>query len=179
MTNDDTAKLLTLIQAEYPHSFSGLSAEQMALKLELWQKEFRNDPLDLVYTAVRMIFESGNAFAPNIGDIRKKMQMVIAKPERTEQEAWALVSKATRNSAYNSEKEFAKLPPEVQEAVGTPEQLKAWAEMDAETVNSVVASNFMRNFRVEKQREKERSLLPPSVLETISLVSGNMKMIGE
>ena len=32
---------------------------------------------------------------------------------------------------------------------------------------------------LEQQAAKERSLLPPSVLETISLVSGNMKMIGE
>lgn len=168
MTNDDTAKLLTLIQAEYPHSFSGLSAEQMALKLELWQKEFRNDPLDLVYTAVRMIFESGNAFAPNIGDIRKKMQMVIAKPERTEQEAWALVSKATRNSAYNSEKEFAKLPPEVQEAVGTPEQLKAWAMMDADTVESVVASNFMRSYKAVSERRKEMALYPQALRDVIN-----------
>lgn len=91
-----------------------------------------------------------------------------------------MVEKACRNGLYGNKMEFEKLPPEVQRVVGAPEQLKAWAEMDAETVNSVVASNFMRNFRVEKQREKERSLLPPSVLETISLVSGNMKkMIGE
>lgn len=32
---------------------------------------------------------------------------------------------------------------------------------------------------LEMQQAKKRSLLPPPVLETISLVSGNMKMIGE
>ena len=32
---------------------------------------------------------------------------------------------------------------------------------------------------LEKQAAKGRTLLPPSVLETISLVRENMKMIGE
>ena len=174
MTNDDTAKILTLIQAEYPHSFNSLTDEQMALKLELWQREFRNDPLELVYTAVRMLFESGMQFAPNIGDVRKKMQMITARPEMTEQEAWALVSKATRNSAYHSEQEFKKLPPEVQQAVGTPEQLKAWAIIDADTVESVVASNFMRSFKAISDRRKELSLYPQALRDTI-----NKYQIGE
>ena len=168
MTPNDVSKILTLIQSEYPHSFDKLDERQMALKAELWEKEFAADPLELVYTAVRMLFESGIQFAPNIGDIRKKMQMITAEAGMTEQEAWALVSRATRNSAYNSVKEFNKLPPEVQQAVGTPDQLKAWAMMDAETVESVVASNFMRSFKAVSERRKELALYPQALRDTIS-----------
>ena len=168
MTPADVNKILTLIQTEYPHSFDKLDERQMALKAELWEKEFAADPLELVYTAVRMLFESGIQFAPNIGEIRKKMQMITAKEGMTEQEAWSLVSKATRNSAYHSIEEFNKLPPDVRQAIGSPEQLKAWAMMDAETVESVIASNFMRSFKVLSERKKEMALYPQALRDTIS-----------
>ena len=167
MTALDTAKILTLIQTEYPHSFSNMTPEQMTLKQELWEKEFAGDDPTLVYTAVRMLFESGIKFAPNIGDIRGKMRMLTAKEGLTEQQAWALVSKATRNSAYNSEREFEKLPPEVQRAVGSPEQLKAWAIMDADTVESVVASNFMRSYKAVAARQKELEQYPQALRDMI------------
>lgn len=169
MTPAETSKILTLIQAEYPHSFDRLDERQMALKAELWEKEFADDPVKLVYTAVRMLFESGIQYAPNIGDIRKKMLAISAPAQEiTEQEAWALVSKATRNSAYNSVKEFNRLPPDVQQAVGSPEQLKAWAVMDADTVESVIASNFMRSFKAVSARKKEMELYPQALRDTIA-----------
>lgn len=174
MTAEETAKILTLIQVEYPHSFEKLDERQKALKAELWEKEFQNDPVGEVYTAVRMIFESGVKFAPNIGDIRMKMRMLHAKEGITEQQAWALVSRATKNSAYNSVKEFEKLPPEVQRTVGSPEQLKAWAIMDADTVESVVASNFMRSFKTIADRQAELELYPAALREMI-----NKYQIGE
>lgn len=167
MTAKDCNKILTLIQVEYPHSFERLDERQMALKAELWEREFEADDPKEVYTAVRMIFESGARFAPNIGEIRAKMQMLRKKDSLTEQQAWVLVSKATKNSAYHSEAEFAKLPPEVQKAVGSPEQLKAWAIMDADTVESVVASNFMRSFKSVAARQAELDLYPASLREII------------
>ena len=168
MTGEETARILTLIQAEYPHSFAKLDERQMALKVQLWEKEFADDDVQKVYTAVRMLFESGIQYAPNIGDIRGKMRMLQKTETLTEQEAWALVSRAAKNSAYNSVKEFEKLPPEVKRAVGSPEQLKAWAMMPAETVESVVASNFMRSYKVVSEREKKLSLYPASLRNAIS-----------
>ena len=48
----------------------------------------------------------------------------------------------------------------VKKAVGTPEQLRAWAMMPADEVESVVASNFRRSYRDNARREKENRLLP-------------------
>ena len=47
--------------------------------------------------------------------------------------------------------------------MGAPEVLHQWAMMDADTVNSVCASNFMRSFRVVMQREQDEMALPESV----------------
>ena len=171
MTVEETAKILTLIQVEYPHSFAKLDERQMALKAELWEREFKEDPVEQVYTAVRMLFESGMPYAPNIGDIRKKMQ-ILRQPdgELTEAEAWAMVSKACRNGSYGYMEEFAKLPPEVQRAVGRPEQLKEWAAMDEDVVQSVIASNFMRSYKAVAARKKEEDLYPGALRDTISRI---------
>lgn len=168
MNKTETAKLLALLQSEYPLSFSKLTKEQMDLKLELWASEFASDPFEAVYTALRMYMETGEQFAPNIGQVRKRMQMQKQQDELTEGEAWAMVSKACRNGSYGYKKEFAKLPPLVQKAVGRPEQLREWAAMDESQVQTVVASNFMRSFRAAKERQKELDSYPPALMNMIN-----------
>jgi hypothetical protein len=94
----------------------------------------------------------------------------------TELEAWELVSKATRNSTYNSAQEFAKLPPVVQRLVGSHMQLKEWAAMDAETLQSVVASNFQRSYKVRAKNEREYLALPENVKTYMASIAEGMKM---
>ena len=168
MTRKETAKIIALLQAEYPNSFSKLDKQAFDLKFELWASEFAADPFEAVYTALRMYIETGEQFAPNIGQIRKRVQMQKQQDELTEGEAWAMVSKACRNGSYGYMKEFAKLPPIVQKAVGRPEQLKEWAVMDESQVQTVVASNFMRSFRAERERQKEINSYPPALMDMIN-----------
>ena len=81
----------------------------------------------------------------------------------TDEKAWRLIYAAICNSAHNSGGEFAKLPPELQRIVGSPNQLRDWALMDSDTVNSVVASNVQRAYRTRTASEREMRLLPESV----------------
>lgn len=74
-----------------------------------------------------------------------------------------MVSKAARNGLYGAREEFEKLPEDVKQAIGTPDQLKAWAQMQADEVESVVASNFRRSFRAVQEREKVEGKLPSAV----------------
>lgn len=80
----------------------------------------------------------------------------------TEQEAWGLVANALKNSAYHSEQEFAKLPPEIQSVIHDPAQLKAWA-IDDNFNESVVSSNFMRSYRARAASIREFKALPEDV----------------
>ena len=178
MTPEQVDKILTVLQAEYPNSFSNMDERLMALKRNLWVKEFAADDFNLVFAAIRVCMKTGGAFAPNIGEIRQKMAMFTEETELPEHTAWAMVQKACQNGIYGYKKEFAKLPEAVQRAVGAPEQLRAWAMMDAETVNSVVASNFMRNYRTQQTRDHQLSLLPPEMRAMIGGVAAGMKQIG-
>ena len=168
--------MLTLIQAEYPQSFTRMDDRQMALKLELWSKEFQNDDSMLVYAAVRTLMGTAREYAPNYGQIREKMRELTVGKSLDEQQAWALVSKACSNGFYGYREEFAKLPPEVQRAVGRAEQLKEWAVMDVDTVQSVVASNFMRSYRAGVEREKELARIPQDVRDMLSGISNKMRI---
>lgn len=164
MTAKDVKGVLALLQAEYPASFARLTPELMRGKATMWAETFAKDDPTLVYAAVKSII-AGEAreFAPGIGEIRERMRELVTPEELSETEAWAMVSRACRNGTYGAEVEFAKLPPEVQDAVGSASQIREWASMDEETVQSVVASNFMRGFKSVKARRKTNELMPESV----------------
>ena len=182
MDRNDAMKILTVLKAAYPHSFKGLRQKDAEALIQLWQTMFAAESYEQVNAAVAALISTRKeGYTPTIGEVKERLAFAREQASGgiSEQEAWAMVEKACRNGLYGYQKEFDALPPEVRRAVGAPEQLKAWAAMDADTVNSVVASNFMRNYRTQKQRDKERAMLPTSVLETISIAANNLKMIGE
>ena len=177
MNRKDTKGILALLQTEYPASFVRLDDQQMQAKVNLWAELFADDPPLIVAAAVKAIIAGDSReFAPSIGEIKNKMHDLSAPSALSETEAWALVSKAVRNGIYGYQKEFDALPPTVQAAVGRPEQLKEWAMMPEDEVQSVVASNFMRGYKTVQRRERETAMIPESVRTLIDGVS--LKMIG-
>lgn len=177
MTFDETRNILTLLQTEYPQSFAKMDGRMMQMKLRLWASEFEADDYRAVYAVVRAIMSAGNReFAPNIGVIRDKLRDYSSSGELTENEAWALVSKAISNGIYGYAEEFVKLPQDIQKAIGQAEQLKRWAVMPTEDVQSVVASNFQRSFRQIRQRERELAKIPADVRALLEGVEKNMML---
>ena len=145
MTNRETAGIMAILETAYPSYYAKRTDQQRREALSLWAEMFREDAVELVGAAVKTIIcGSTSAFPPSIGEIKNKMRELTTEPALSETEAWAMVSKACSNGIYGYQQEFEKLPATVQEAIGRPEQLREWALMDADTVNSVVASNFMR-----------------------------------
>ena len=118
------------------------------------------------------ILSDTSGFAPSVDQLVGKIQAITKPEELNEMEAWSLVSKAIRNSGYNSVEEFAKLPPLVQKAVGLPDQLMTWA-LDENYNEQVVSSNFMRCYRTELARHEELSKMPAEVKALIDSVSKN------
>lgn len=76
-----------------------------------------------------------------------------------EEKAWTLVTRAIRNGYYGAEEEFAKLPPDVQRALGSPVNLREMAQLPKDTVQSVEKSHFLRAYRTEVERTKEDRLM--------------------
>lgn len=177
MNRIDTIKLMTVLQTAYPQFYAKKSDEEMNDAINLYMDMFQDEPAELVAMAVKALIKTRTStWPPSIGEINEKIMQITQPEEMTEQEAWALVSKAIRNSAYNSAEEFAKLPPVVQRLVGSPSQLREWGQMDSDTVNSVVASNFQRSYRARAKNERDYLALPSSVKSYMAALADGMKM---
>ena len=119
---------------------------------------------DLSYEQVSVAIQKHmmqNKFPPTIADIREKASELIKDEtdELTEAEAWALVWKAICNSSYNAEKEYEKLPADIQKVVGSHAQLREWAT-DENFNQAVESSNLKRAYRNYMQQKREKAKLP-------------------
>lgn len=175
MSYDDALQLLSVICEIYPKFADGRNMETTA---DLWQKIFGADSYNEVEAALfAFVSTDEKGFPPAPGAIRAMLNK-LRKPEgeTTESEAWGLVQKATRNSIYNADKEFAALPEEIQRCIGSPATLREYAIMDSETLNTVVASNFMRSYRARAVQVQEMQKLPPAVREVFGLIGDAFRM---
>lgn len=137
-------------------SYPNYKPNDISETVDVWNVMLSDYDYNLVAMALKAyILSDTSGFAPSIGQLVGKIQSITQPQELSEMEAWALVSKAIRNSVYNSVEEFAKLPPLVQKAVGTPDNLKNWAMSDYSSIETVIQSNFIRTYRVVTNRQSE------------------------
>lgn len=181
MTRDDVLEMLSILKAAYPTSFQ-VNGKSMPPKdaealVKLWTRQFAGEDADAVRAAVDNLISTRTVgYSPTVGEIKDQLHRLRTVNEINDGEAWYMVEKACRRGLYNAREEFDKLPPAVQAAVGGPEQLKAWARMDEETVNSVVASNFRKTFRTVQTREREKALMPPEVRAFVAGIAEKMAL---
>lgn len=168
MTRGETGTIMDILAAAYPRYYAGISGQRRENALTMWATMFADDDIRLVVAATRSFIEADErGFPPVPGQIKAKIRLLTQQQEMTEMEAWGLVAKALKNSAYGSAEEFAKLPPVVRRVVGNPGQLREWGMMDSATVHSVVASNFQRSYKAIAAREREYNALPPAAREIV------------
>ena len=164
MTRQETGIIMDILTTAYPAFYNGRNAPDMRMTVNLWAEMFAEDDVKIVAAAVKaLIATDDKGFPPHIGAVKNRIRQISNPDEMTEQEAWALISKALRDGYYNAEAEFAKLPPLVQDVVHDPRQLREWSMMDESTVQSVVASNVQRSFRAKAQNRRDFEALPQDV----------------
>lgn len=169
MTREETVKIIRIMVDSYPN----YKPNNISETVDVWQMMLSDYDYNLVAMALKAyILSDTNGFAPSIGQLVGKIQYITQPQELSEMEAWSLVSKAIRNSGYNSVEEFAKLPPLVQKAIGLPDQLRIWA-IDENYNEQVVSSNFMRCYRNEVENEKIILSMPKEVQALLQNCSEN------
>lgn len=174
MTRDETKKIIMIISASYPN----FKPQDLRMTVDTWHMMLNEYSCAQVSIAVKAYIASDTSgFAPSIGQVVGLMKKIEEPEELNEMEAWGLVSRAIRNGYYGAEKEFEKLPPLVQKAVGTPGQLRNWSQSDIESLESVAQSNFLRSYRNEVRRKQETSRMPENIRKLIEQTE--QKMLGE
>lgn len=181
MTQNEIARVLSTLKAAYPSSYRDMTNADVDALVKLWKRQFEEYRYDEVIRAVDSIISTSTSdFAPSVGKIKDmiiKLRGMSHGQALTEQEAWNFVNKALYNSIYKAGEEFDKLPEEVKAIVGSPRQLREWAMMNSDTVDSVVASNFMRSYRARINSVREYMALPHEVKEMLSLTMKDIKKI--
>lgn len=171
MNKKETIMILAVLKAAYPAGYRDMSPEDNITLVNLWMRVFADWPYDDVNNAIDAIIVTNKAnFPPSPGLVMDQLIKNTTPPEMTEMEAWGLVYKAIKNSAWHAEEEFRKLPRTIQCSV-SPELLQSWASMPPETVQSVVQSNFMRTFRSRKEQDREYLAMPKAVKNKILALS--------
>ena len=159
MTREETEKILAVIAETYPMFLKGRNPETTA---HLWQMIFADDPYEAVEAGLAaFVATDSKGFPPMPGNIKQLMHPI--RDGEDENSAWALVLAAIRRSGWNAGEEFDKLPADIQRIIGGPETLRDYSQMDSETVNSVIASNFRKTYRDRMKNQREMGMLPAAL----------------
>lgn len=178
MNKQDAFKIIMVLKAVYNNAFSRYTEKDYDNLAGAWAMCLEDYSYNAVSMAVKAYMTTNcSQFPPVPAQIIEQMQRLSPSQELNANEAWALVYKAICNSAYSAQAEFEKLPPTVQKAVGSADNLKAWAT-DAEFNIGVEQSHFTKTYSATVAREKELQKLPQSVKEAIGIQTTAQERIG-
>lgn len=174
MTKAEVVKLLYVVKATYNKHFEKMSQHDLDNLILAWESVLSDYTYAEGSIGLKMyLMSDSKGFPPVPGQVIDCINKSTRKTSQsmTALEAWQLVRKATCNSIYNSQEEFDKLPEMVQKAVGNPDNLKAWGQLDRERFETVEQSHFIRAYNALAKRADEESKIPPSLQRLISKVT--------
>ncbi len=179
MNKTETVQVITLLAGNYD-SISKKDNTQKQLMINTWHECLGDLDYKLVLQAVKKtIIES--PYPPTIHEIRKNaVEMIHPSTQRTGIEAWDEAYRMICNGAYMTQEEFDRHSPEVKKFFGSTSQLKAYAT-NTEFNMDVVRSNFLKQYELLVNREKEQKLMPQRMQDFIGEIAEkmNVKQLGE
>lgn len=176
MTREETKKLLYVICNTYPN----FKPSNISMTVDIWfdvLQEFELPPLMSALKAYIVSDTSG--FAPGISNLLSLLREMTEKDDLNELTAWDMVSRAVRDSNYHAQERFDELPKLVQDCVGSPSQLRAWASSDIKALETVIQSNFIKTFRNLKMRQEKEQLIKFDVSKAVEQKKNKQIGVGE
>ena len=162
MTKKEVAQLFGVIASLFPKEKAFKSAE--IPMIEAWHELLQDIPLQTAAKAVAAHAATNN-FPPTIAEIRRFC--IQADGGESAEQAWARVLRALKDSAYHSAERYAELPDVCKRLVGSANVLKEWAISEDQTSISVARARFLAQYDMEKRKESERKMIPPSVRQAL------------
>lgn len=171
MTRQEIAKMFYMIKAAYPNTFGEYGQTEINNYIDAWCMVFADIPADQAYAGLKTYLSTETkGFPPSPGQIMDCVHKLNPDKIPNEMEAWSLVDKAVRNSNYNAEEEFEKLPQIVRRAIRNPARLREWAQMDEADYQTVEQSNFLRTYRAEVERERTTMRIPHDIRPQLEMI---------
>ncbi len=166
MSRTEMVQIITLLAGNY-ETIANKSQQQKELMLNTWYECLGDLDYKLVLQAVKKtIIES--PYPPTIHEVRKKaIEFVNPTTQKTGIEAWNEAIKMISNGLYMTEEQFNNYSSEVKRFFGSVNQVRQLAMVDMETINTVTKGQFLKQYDILVQRDKEEKLLPAPMKEMI------------
>lgn len=171
MTKKEILMMLNLLKVAYPNFYKNFNKEETEDTVILYETMFKEFDGQIVLLAIKELINTFK-YPPTIADIKEKIYQITNKEDKSDSELWECLLKAIRNGNYGSKEEFEKLPDIVKEYVRNPQQLQEMAQMDSDTIHSVVKGQFLKQIANLKQRQKEKDMISK---EAKNLLENNKK----
>ena len=164
MKKSEMVQIITLLAGNY-ESIANKSQVQREMMLNTWQECLGDLDYNLVLQAVKKTIIS-SPYPPTIHEIRKNA-IEISKPttQKTAIEAWDEALKMISGGLYMTDEQFNQYSPEVKNFFGSVNQVRQLAMVDMDTINTVTKGQFLKQYDVLIEREKQENLLPQPMKE--------------
>ena len=178
ISQKEIAEMLDLISAAYGEKTFPESPERMAKVINLWAVMFKDDDPTEVAFAVKDCI-STLQFAPRIADIKSRIAQARLRGQMSELEAWAVVRKAVKSAKGSADANAAylNLPGILQRIVAEPSTLMEWNRLSVDTLEGVIASNFLRSYRELAKQEATYNALPKDLQAERPWMAGEPKEV--
>lgn len=168
MVRQEVIQVLTLLAGNY-ESFAKRAEtdEQVEMLVSTWLECLGDLDYKVVLQAVKKSIIS-SPYPPTIHDIRKNaVQIMNPIQQKTAIEAWNEALNMISGGLYMTQEQFNKYSPEVRKFFGSVNQVKQLAMLDSDTINSVTKGQFLKQYDVLVERDKEERLLPDAMKQLI------------
>ena len=182
MTRQETVVIITLLAGNY-ESFAKRTQtdEQVKIVVDTWFSCLGDLDYKLVLHAVKKTIIE-RPYPPTIHDIRKNaIEMINPTTQKTAVEAWNEVYSMICNGLYMTQEQFEMASPEVKQFFGNVRQVKELAQTELDIVNTVTKGQFLKQYEILINREKEQKLLPQNMQDFTKQLTKKMtiKQLGE
>lgn len=183
MNKKQTAQILALFTSNYPDTTRGEPAEVKEARFNLWYIGLKDFDYSVVSdAAMAFILGDNGKYMPNIGQFRTKIfeQIMSARPQLSEGEAWSMYRKALSRCGSHSQEEFDKLPPVVQRVAGSPYAMRTKA-YDTNFNEGVEQSNFFKAYRIalaEEEKRAKEEMIPLEIRQRLAAVAESSRPTG-
>lgn len=175
MKRTEMVQIITLLAGNY-ETIANKTPKQKELMLNTWYECLNDLDYDLVLRAVKRVIIN-SPYPPTIHEIRKNaIELINPTTQRTAIEAWNEALNMMSGGLYMTEEQFNHYSPEVRKFFGSVNQVRQLAMLDSDTINSVTKGQFLKQYDVLVQREREEKLLPADVKNTFDLLADKMDM---
>ena len=173
MNKQETTQIITLLAGSY-ESIANKSQIQRQMMLNTWYECLNDLDYNLVLQAVKKTIIE-NQYPPTIHEIRKNAIEIINPTENDALNKWNECYKMICNGTYMIQEEFDKHSEVCKKFIGSINQLRAYAT-NPDFNMDVVRSNFLKQYEILIQREKQNKLLPEQMKTITEKLANKMDL---